>query len=118
MHIPFGIPIPFLEIYPRCECISSRKFIAALLEIMRKLDIAMYTIEGRLNKQINNNTWNACLFCVSAILRAPTYVKSCDLTRTLTLGSLRMMSQPREHYPAIQKPRGGSAALTQGLLMK
>ena len=90
----------------------------ALLEIMRKLDIAMYTIEGRLNKQINNDTWNACLFLVRTILRAPTYVKSRDLTRTLTLGSLLKMSQPRKHHSAIQKPRGGSAALTQGLLMR
>ena len=77
----------------------------ALLEIMRKLDIAMYTTEGRLNKQINNNTWNACLFCVSTILRAPTYVKSRDLTRLLTLGSLLMMSQPQNtsSHPEAQE---------------
>lgn len=73
----------------------------ALLEIMRKLDIAMYTTEGRLNKQKNNNTWNACLFCVSTILRAPTYVKSRDLTRPLTLGSLLMMSPPS--HPKAQE---------------
>lgn len=34
------------------------------------LEIAMYPIEGRLNKQINDNIWNACLFCVSTLLRA------------------------------------------------
>lgn len=79
----------------------------ALLEIMRKLDIAMYTTEGRLNKQKNNNTWNACLFCVSTILRAPTYVKSRDLTRPLTLGSLLMMSQPQKTTQPSQSPGAG-----------
>lgn len=109
MHIPFGIPIPFLEMCPRCGCISasSRKFIAAFLELVGKLEIAMYT--RGLAKQTNSNKHKECLLVLCQYCsKSSMCLKPCSLTRTLTPGSLLVMVQPYKCHSNIPKHRGRS----------